>query len=332
MESNDVRVWGIHTRDDHLFLKTNVIAIGWKKMGDLNTLKGNRESFKEKYFEVYPESSTSSIATSAGMLFRFMHEVQKGDYVIYPSKRDRMVNIGIIEGDYSYHPDAPEYSHQRKVKWIKHMPRTSFSQGALYEIGSALTFFLVKSYAEEFLETLREGNKDLQKIITDENYSIADRADEIIEATRDFVLKELSKNLKGYPLEELVADLLEAMGYKATLLPQGGDHGTDIIAYKDELPPRINVQVKSQSGNISETLIHSLKGAMREGDYGLFITLSDYSKNAQKFLSNNPIIRGINGTELVDLILKYYDRLSEKHKRIIPLKMVYIPVAKSNDD
>ncbi len=48
---------------------------------------------------------------------------------------------------------------------------------------------------------------------------------------------------------------------------------------------------------------------MREGDYGLFVTLSNYTKNAKKYLDNTPIIRGINGTELVELILKYYANL-----------------------
>ena len=67
---------------------------------------------------------------------------------------------------------------------------------------------------------------------------------------------------------------------------------------------------------------------MREGDYGLFVTLSDYTKNARKYLDNTPIIRGINGAELVDLILKYYDNLSEIYKKIIPLKKVFIPVVK----
>ncbi len=38
------------------------------------------------------------------------------------------------------------------------------------------------------------------------------------------------------------------------------------------------------------------------------------------------IIRGINGVELVDLILKYYEDLSEKYRKMIPLKRVYIPV------
>ena len=134
-----------------------------------------------------------------------------------------------------------------------------------------------------------------------------------------------NENIINY--EEFIADLLQAMGYRTTLSPHGGDNGVDITAYKDELPPRIVVQVKSQDGDIKETTIQSLKGAMREGDYGVFITLSDYTKNAQKYLDNTPIIRGINGTELVDLILKYYDKLSEQYKRIIPLKMVYIPIA-----
>ena len=155
---------------------------------------------------------------------------------------------------------------------------------------------------------------------------MASTADEIIESTKDFILKELSRNLKGYGLEEFVADLLRAMGYRTTLSPHGGDGGIDITAYKDELPPRIVVQVKSQDGDIRETTIQSLKGAMKEGDYGLFVTLSDYTPNARKYLEQNPIIRGINGVDLVDLILKYYDQLAVKYRKMIPLKMVYIPV------
>lgn len=46
---------------------------------------------------------------------------------------------------------------------------------------------------------------------------------------------------------------------------------------------------------------------MDEGDYGLFVTLSDYAKNAKTYLEKHPIIKSINGSELVDLILKYYD-------------------------
>ena len=297
MAAANKTVWGIHTMDDPLFLNQNLIAIGWEEMGDLSAIRTSRDAYKEKYIAAYPDAKKGSIATSAGMLYRFVHEVQEGNYVVFPSKIDRKINIGVVESAYFYEATAAMYPNRRKVKWLKHLPRTAFSQGALHEVGSALSFFQVKNYA-----------------------------DEIIEATRDFILKELSKNLKGYDLEPFVANLLQAMGYRTILSPHGGDSGIDITAYKDELPPRIVVQVKSQDGDIKETTIQSLKGAMREGDYGLFVTLSNYTKNAQKYLDSTPIIRGINGTELVDLVLKYYDQLSIKYRKMIPLKMVYIPV------
>jgi len=319
------RFWGVHTTDDVLFLQKSIIAIGWKEIGDLSLIELNREAFKEKYSEVYPDAKKQSIANSAGMLYRFVCEAQIGDYVVYPSKRNREINIGVIESEYFFSSNELEYPQQRRVKWLKHIPRTYYSQGALYEIGSFLTFFSVKNYIDEFIASL---NKEIIKseIAIDEDEVVSKTAEEIIESTRDFILKELNKSFKGYALEDLVSDLLRSMGYRTEMSPKGGDHGIDIKAYKDELPPRIIVQVKSQDNDISESLIQSLKGAMSEGDYGLFVTLSNYTKKALQYLNRTPIIRGINGTELADLILKYYDRLSEKHRKLIPLKMVYIPI------
>ena len=329
MADTEKKIWGIHTQDEGLFLKDDKIAIGWKEIGNLKDIPANRDDFKEKYIQVFPDAKKGSIPTSVGMLYRFCHEVQIGDYVVYPSKSDRMINIGEVTGDYTYAADAHEYVQQRDVKWLKHIPRTYFSQGALYEIGSAMTFFAVKNYADEFLAALDKGFKK-SSAASDEDDTVGATAEDIIESTKDFILKELSRNLKGYALEEFVADLLRAMGYRTTVSAHGGDSGIDITAYKDELPPRILVQVKSQDSDIKETTIQSLKGAMREGDYGLFVTLSNYTKNAQKYLESTPIIRGINGTELVDLILKYYEDLDDKYQKMIPLKMVYIPVPKED--
>ena len=121
------------------------------------------------------------------------------------------------------------------------------------------------------------------------------------------------------------------MGYRTKLSKHGGDSGRDIIAYKDELPPRIVVQVKSQDGNVTESTIQSLKGAMDEGDYGLFVTLSDYTQNAKKYLEKHSIIKSLNGSELVDLILKYYDGMTEEFKNTIKLKKVYIPIIENEE-
>lgn len=322
--ADEIRMWGIHTKDDSLFLNGNVIAIGWREMGDLSALAPTRDAFRDKYVDVYPDAKKGSIGTGVGMLYRFLYEIQIGDYIVFPSKIDRMINIGKVEGDYQFVSDAVEYVQQRKVRWLKHLPRTAFSQGALYEVGSALTLFAVKNYPDEFLHALEKGFRKTPQEIDE---SVGPTADDIIESTKDFILKEISRQLKRYDLEEFVADLLRAMGYRTTVSPRGGDSGIDITAYKDELPPRILVQVKSQDGDIKEATIQSLKGAMREGDYGLFITLSNYTKNAKKYLDNTPIIRGINGTELVELVLKYYDSLSEQYRRMIPLEKVYIPIS-----
>lgn len=195
-----------------------------------------------KVCEIYPDTSSGSIATCVGMLYRFVYEVQIGDYIVYPSKADRKINIGIIESDYYNDSTENKYTQRRKVKWLKSFPRTDFSQGALYEVGSALTFFQVKDYADEYLATL-EGKKASLDTSIDE--SIGATADEIQEITKDFILKELSKKLKGYDFENFVANILNAMGYRTKVSKQGGDSGIDIVAYKDEFPPRICVQVKS---------------------------------------------------------------------------------------
>ena len=300
---DEKRIWGIHTQDDSLFLKGNVIAIGWKAFGDLSNMENNREAFKQKYAEIYLEDKKAAVAVAAGMLYRFRFEIQVGDYVVFPSKSNHEINIGIVDGEYRYEATAKEYVNQRKVKWLKHLSRTSFTQGALYEVGSAMTLFTIKNYADEFLESLNVGPEKEPK---DElPGSVRATADEIKQSTKDFILKELSRNLKGYALESFVGNLLNAMGYRTELALQGGDSGVDITAYKDELPPRILVQVKSQDGDIKETMLQALKGAMREGDYGLFVSLSGYTKNAKKYLDATPIIRGIDGDELVTLILKY---------------------------
>ena len=316
-------VWGIHTTQENLFLPNNIIGIGWEEMGDIKCAGDNRDDIKKKYAEIYPDATSGSIATCVGMLYRFVYEVQIGDYVVYPSKADRKINIGVIESDYYNEPAENKYTQRRKVKWLKSFPRTDFSQGALYEVGSALTFFQVKNYADEYLAAL-EGKKAFLDTLIDE--SIGATADEIQEITKDFILKELSKKLKGYDFENFVANLLNAMGYRTKVSKQGGDSGIDIVAYKDEFPPRICVQVKSIDSDIKEATIQSLRGAMSEGDYGVFVTLSDYTPNAKVYLEQHPIIRGLNGSEVVDLVLRYYDDLDDKYQDMIPLKRVYIPV------
>ena len=55
MNTEEKKVWGIHTLNDNLFLSKNLIAIGWREFGDLTKVEGSRDAFKAHYAEVYPD-------------------------------------------------------------------------------------------------------------------------------------------------------------------------------------------------------------------------------------------------------------------------------------
>ena len=329
------RIWGIHSTDDALFRNESIIAIGWEEMGDLSSIPDNRESFKQKYMSVYPTASSGNVNTCSGMLFRFVREMQIGDIVVHPSKADKQINLGRIEGEYVHVSSRSNYTNERKVRWIKHIPRTAFSNGALYEIGSALTLFQIKNFAEEFLAAFTPGFPRSTTGNGSDPETDDDGAtyDNILEQTRVYVLKELRTKFKGYDFEPVVANLLEAMGYSTVVSPHGGDRGLDIKAFKGEfqVPPRIIVQCKSQDSDISEDLVQRLKGTMKDGDYGLFVSLSKFRKNALDYLSPNPIIRGIDGDEFVELFMKHYDKLNVEIQSAVPLKMVYVAAPSAHD-
>jgi restriction system protein len=323
-------IWGIHagrTGDaDVLFLKQNCIALGWDAMGDLSELSPDREAFKQRYVQAYPNAKKGGIATVSGVPFRFLHEMKQGDLVAYPSKQDKQIHIGRIVGEYRYEPSGEKgYPHRRKVKWLKHVPRLDFTQGALYEVGSALSLFQIKNYADEFRAVV-EG-KDTAVVTVDQDETVSGVSEEIEDTTRDFVLKRLAQQLKGLPLEGFVVHLLQCMGYHARLTPKN-EPSVDVIAHKDDLgiePPIIKVQVKSSPGTATDKDVSALYGKLSPSEYGLFITLGTFSPQSRNFEQSKANLRLIDGDELVELIFQHYEKFDSQHKGMIPLKRVYVP-------
>ena len=332
MTEKDVTLWGIHagrTGDaDRLFLEKGFVAIGWAKMGDLSILEPNREAFKARLAEVYPNTKPGAVPVNAGQMFRFVHEMKEGDIVVYPSKRDRHVHLGRVEGSYQYNPKPePGYPNLRPVKWLRSIPRTKFTQGALYEIGSAMSLFQVKNYADEFVAAL-EGEPIAPPVDRDETIAVV--AADIEQTTHDFIMKRLAQEFKGHPLAQFVAHLLGTMGYRTRVSPEGPDGGIDIVAHRDELgfePPIIKVQVKSGEGNIGSPVVSALYGNVAPEEYGLLVTLGGFTAPALNFARGKSNLRLIDGSELVGLILQHYEELDSRYKGLIPLKMVYVPEA-----
>jgi restriction system protein len=329
---NEQQMWGIHggrTGDaDNLFLTASCIALGWHKIADLSRLSPNREAFKAEVSEKFPEKKAGAIPVDAGQLFRFVHEAKVGDIVIYPSKADRQVHIGRVISNYEYSTQGEKaYPHRRKVEWLKAYPRTQFSQGALHEIGAAMSFFAVKTYSDEFRAAI-EGRALPTPIAEDESVTLV--SDDIEEQTHDYILKKLAQELKGGSFEDFVAHLLQVMGYR-TRQPhrgRGADGGVDIIAHKDELgfePPIIKVQVKSKEGTSGDPEVSALYGKCDKDEFALFVTLGDFTKQALSFARSKANLRLIDGGELVSLISQHYEKFDSRYKGLLPLKRVYVP-------
>ncbi len=157
---------------------------------------------------------------------------------------------------------------------------------------------------------------------------------DIEEQTRDFVLKQFEHSLKGLPLEEFVQHLLETMGYRARLTDPN-EPSVDLVAHKDELgfePPIIKVQVKSTSDKIRDRDVSALYGKVEPEEFGLLITLGEFTPPAIRFANSKSNLRLIDGKELVDLVFEHYDDFDPKYKGIIPLKRVYVPQALNGEE
>jgi len=321
-------IWGIHAgrggEADSLFLKKNVVALAWHELGDLSKINPDRETLKELIKKTYPNKKPMSIAIDAGQLFRFVYEMEIGDLVVYRSRLDREVHIGRIEGNYSF-VAGEVYPNRRLVKWLKSLPITSFTQGALYEIGALMAIFQIKNYADEFRAVL-EGKPITQPIASDDTIGVIAKESE--QNTRDFILKTLSQEMKGHPFADFIAHILKILGYNTRVSHEGPDGGVDIIAHRDELgfePPIIKVQAKSIDGNIGAPVVSSFYGNVGSNEHGLLVCLGKFTSQAQNFAKSKTNLRLIDGEDLVDLILSHYEEFDPRYKGILPLKRVYVP-------
>jgi restriction system protein len=325
--TNERPIWGIHIGIGHALkpIEEGYIAIGWSKMGDLSKLPADREAFKKAVVSNYPETKPGAVPVVAGTLFKFANEMKIGDLVIYPSKIDRMVNLGTIKGGYEFKRSLGDMEgpNRRSVKWARNIPRPEFSQSALHEIGSAVTLFQVKNNADEFLLAFEGKPLKSEDVDAETANAAAAIAEEEIE---DFVIKRLKSGLTFRQFEHFVAHLLERMGYHCRVTPASGDGGVDIIAHRDELGFHdvIKIQCKQTLSTIGQPQVAQLYGHVQNNEHGLFVTLGGYSTPAIEFERANQNIRLIDGEELIKLIFNHYEKFDPKYRMLLPMKRTYV--------
>jgi restriction system protein len=335
--SSQPTIWGLHHDGNLQLVDEGWIGVGWTDAGDLTRLRDDRDVFKECLRERFPGKSDSWIANAAGQLLRFRYVMAIGDLVVYPRRADRTVNIGRITGDYVYDPSRSErYPNGRAVEWIKPgLPRDQFTQGCLYEFGSALSVFTITTHAGEVLAAIDSQTLAITPSIapTVGGTSTPPAEDEpsverITELTQDFVLKTFQTELKGHGFAEFCGWLLEAVGYAARVSPPGTDQGVDIVASEDALGvrgPSLKVQCKSGGGAIGAPEVQALNGTLGPTDQGVFFAVGGFTSQAKQAAGGMPRMRLVGTVELVELVLDYYGKLPDEAKQALPLRRVWMP-------
>lgn len=143
---------------------------------------------------------------------------------------------------------------------------------------------------------------------------------------------EVEDYLRGMPpfeFQDLVADLLKAMGYHiAWKSPPGKDGGIDIVAYNDPLgtrPPRIKVQVKRYGSKIDVNGLRSFMALLGDSDVGLFVTTSGFTRDAEDEARKQEVrkVTLINLERFFDLWVEHLPKLDDAARRRFPLQPIY---------
>lgn len=316
------------------FIEQNMVAIGWGSIGDLKNIT-SREEIASLLAVHFPEYNKQQRIINAGQLFRFRASLVPGQTVVTYNPSNRTYHLGLVEGDYQYQPEMEEeLQNTRVVRWTKVIDRDTLSAETKNSLGSIATIFCVSEEASEeicsgaLLQPLSQER--LVDVVED---AVGEPIAEVRKDTEQRALEFLQDRLSGLGwdgMQELVAGLLRAMGYKTRVSAVGPDQGRDIVASPDGFgfqPPRIIVEVKHRKGAMGAPEIRSFLGGLREGDRGLYVSMGGFTREAMYEAKRaNHHLTLMDADEFASALIEHYDRMDMESRAILPLRKIYWPV------
>ena len=218
------------------FLSRSIVAIGWSEAGNYVDVP-TRTALIARFTATWPEQTTRQIQVGAGQVWRFLREVRVGDDVLTYDPDSRLYHVGRVLGSPEYQPEVNDrLPVVRRVEWLEAVSRDQLSAATKNTLGAILTLFRLSDVAAEEVTRLAAGNEKrdefLAPVVVDETTAgidlFADIAEQALERIKDRIL-----SLTWDELQELVAALLRALGYRTIVSPAGPDRGRDIIASRD---------------------------------------------------------------------------------------------------
>jgi restriction system protein len=301
------------------------VAVDWFDLGDL-TQYATRDLLAGAYKKAYPAQTPGQVRNHINQIWRFVHEVGMGDGVVVYNPASGIYAIGEIQSAAQYDLARPAFRTHYKVAWKSELERSKLSVESRNRLGAILTIFSIAPDTVAEIEALTSGQSS-SVVSGDEEFEtikedVAARANEFI--------KDKINQLDWEEMQELVAGLLRAMGYKTRVSPRGPDQGRDVEASPDGLgleSPRIVCEVKHRKGAMGAPEIRSFIGALRD-EKGVYVSTGGFSKEAkyEAQRAQSPIAL-LDLDSLARLLVQYYDSFDNEAKALVPLQKLYWPVS-----
>lgn len=286
----------------------------------------------------YPRWKDGSIQVGASVFVRFCNELEAGDPVVTYNPAARTYFLGRIEGAVGEPQERDgEFLYPRKVTWTHRVPRDGLRQATKNSLGSIVTLFKIKG---EVLKDLQVTSLPIeapegQPAPAPKRPAARTEADgdgvlaEVVSKSREFI-EDMIAELDPQQMEELVAGILGAMGYKARVSPKGADRGVDVFASPDGLgleEPRIFVEVKHRTGTkMGAQEVRTFMGGRQPGDRCLFVSTGGFAKDARYEAERSSVpLTLIDMPRLRELLVERYEALDDDARRLVPLTRLYWP-------
>lgn len=311
------------------FEEKEYVAVGWHKIGNLTEIS-SKEELEKLHMQAYGDEKAAKRRMSIGQVYRFRFDMKKGDMVATYNPELRIYLGGEIVSDYQYILDSPGgYNHIRKVEWKGKVKRDSLSVGTKNTVGAIMTLFLLSDSASQEFQLLLSGKVPVPEDTVDGKDTEMDEIKkDVMERAFEFT-KDMIQKLDWDEMQQLVAGILRAMGYKTRVSSPGPDKGVDIIASPDGLgleQPRIRAEVKHKTETVGASLLRSFIGGLRQNDRGLYVSTGGFTKEARYEAERSTIpVTLIDIDELADLLIKNYDNADTETKSLVPLVKLYWP-------
>jgi restriction system protein len=328
-----IRMWMVRGEAGSLyesFREREVAAIGWSQLAVHAKPGVGRKQLISLYQSAEPQIKQGTVISGASQVWRFVNEIQEGDWVVTYSPANRLYLVGKVKGPAQYRSEWSEQgmSLVREVQWQQQeLPRDNLGTNTKNSLGSTLTLFEVPSSAAAEVIAALKG-KPVPKLEGEAEESIADPLADIESQALERI-KDRVNELDWDEMQQLVAGILRAMGYKTQVSPPGSDRGKDIVASPDGFGfehPRIVVEVKHRKGQMGSQDIRSFLGGRHKDDRGLYVSTGGFSKDAQYEADRASIPLAMWTLDhVVRALIEHYDATDAETKRIVPLKRLHWP-------